>query len=95
MTKHKTTAPVAASFAALHANCFDGAGCTGPGCTIRRNRYSVADPRVRTRPTKAEKHLQARQAAWEQHGKNPRAGDNPSNSSGQGHDMHKPGSQKR
>jgi hypothetical protein len=39
--------------------------------------------------------LKARIAVWEGHGKNPPAGRNPSNSSGTGHDMHKPGSQKK
>lgn len=39
------------------------------------------------------KSLVARRAVWDGHGKNPQA--NPSNSSGQGHDMHRPGSQNK
>lgn len=39
------------------------------------------------------KSLDRRQKAYDGHGKNP--GSNPSNSSGQGHDMHRPGSNKK
>lgn len=37
--------------------------------------------------------LARRQAAYDAHGKNP--AQNPSNSSGTGHDMHRPGSNKK
>lgn len=37
--------------------------------------------------------LTRRQRAWDTHGKNPSV--NPSNSSGVGHDMHRPGSNKK
>lgn len=40
-------------------------------------------------------NLAKRLKVWQDHGKNPGAPNNPSNSSGQGHDMHRPGSQKR
>lgn len=43
--------------------------------------------------TKAERRLQKRQNVYDAHGKNPQQ--NPSNSSGQGHDMHRPGSHKK
>lgn len=39
------------------------------------------------------KSLKRRQNSYDVHGKNP--GQNPSNSSGTGHDMHKPGSFKK
>lgn len=39
---------------------------------------------------KAKKRLERRQKVYDEHGKNPVA--NPSNSSGRGHDMHRPGS---
>ena len=38
---------------------------------------------------KMRKRLARRVKAWDEHGKNPSS--NPSNSSGTGHDMHKPG----
>lgn len=44
---------------------------------------------------KYAKRLKRRIDAYEQHGQNPPAPNNPSNSSGRGHDMHKPGSGKR
>lgn len=42
--------------------------------------------------SKLLRKLARRQAAWAQHGKNPRAPNNPSNDHGEGHDMHRPGS---
>ncbi len=42
---------------------------------------------------KPHNNLIARRATWANHGKNP--GANPSNSSGAGHDMHRPGSNKK
>lgn len=36
--------------------------------------------------------LERRRRDYDVHGKNPRQGMNPSNSSGTGHDMHRPGS---
>lgn len=44
---------------------------------------------------KSAKRLERRIRAWEEHKKNPPAPQNPSNSSGTGHDMHKPGSNKK
>lgn len=44
---------------------------------------------------KQQRRLARRQAAYDEHGRNPRVGMNPSNGSGQGHDMHRPGSNKR
>ena len=43
---------------------------------------------------KALKKLEARRKVYDQHGKNPMAPNNPSTDSGQGHDMHRPGSMK-
>ena len=76
-----------------HSKCMNGISCTGPGCTVRRRYVDASAPRVRTTPTKAERKLEYRQAVYANHGRNPNAGLNPSNSSGRGHDMHKPGSQ--
>ena len=39
------------------------------------------------------KTLEIRRSVYDAHGKNP--GQNPSNSSGTGHDMHRPGSNKK
>ena len=41
---------------------------------------------------KASARLARRIKAWAGHGPNPGAPGNPSNSSGRGHDMHRPGS---
>lgn len=57
------------------------------------SKKSHTQPRVKDRPTKAERRLARRIAAFESHGANPGASQNPSNSSGTGHDMHRPGSQ--
>jgi hypothetical protein len=44
---------------------------------------------------KAKKRLERRQRAFDEHGTNPKAPQNPSNSSGTGHDMRRPGSLKK
>lgn len=40
---------------------------------------------------KMKKRLDARVKAYNEHGSNPQAPNNPSNINGRGHDMHKPG----
>jgi hypothetical protein len=45
--------------------------------------------------TKAMRRLAGRRVNYDEHGKNPRMGHNPSNGSGEGHDMHRPGSMKK
>lgn len=82
------------TMAAKHAKCPNDP-CVGPGCRYHRVRVNTCEPRKRTSPTKAERRLAARVGAFEQHGSNPPAPNNPSNSSGRGHDMLKPGSQKK
>lgn len=68
-----------------------GPGAKGKTARVRSGNVkayrSVA--RKKTRLTKAEARLAARRAAFDSHGANPAA--NPSNSSGKGHDMHRPG----
>jgi hypothetical protein len=45
--------------------------------------------------SKQQRRLKARTEAYDAHGKNPQMGRNPSNGNGQGHDMHRPGSNKK
>lgn len=80
------------TFAELHRKCMNGEGCTGPGCKITDLHINTAAPRLKTRPTKAERKLAVRVGVYGTHGKNPNGGQNPSNPHGTGHDMHKPGS---
>lgn len=44
---------------------------------------------------KSKKKLNRRVAAYEEHGPNPQPPHNPSNSTGRGHDMRRPGSNRK